>query len=348
MSGMDSETPMRTVEFRPHRLLRSPHVQSVLASSGVRRWLFRRRRQALEGAAVEHILDCGDGVRLQGFHSEQKALPRARGLLVLLHGWEGSVNSSYVLHTGARMLAEGWDIFRLNFRDHGDTHHLNPEMFHSCRLDEVVGALREVARRLPHGPLVLAGFSLGGNFALRVALRASAEGIPLDHALAVCPAVHPPSILDAIERAPWFYHEYFMLKWRGSLKRKRRLFPSHVKLDDAELAHDMRTLTRVMVERHTDFGTLDNYLNGYSIAGDTLAGMRVPCTILTSMDDPIIPISDFHSLTLAPGTELDVAPAGGHCGFIRDFSLRSWTEDYIADKLARVAARVGQAASANA
>jgi predicted alpha/beta-fold hydrolase len=328
---------MRHLEFRPHRLLRSPHLQSVLASSGVRRWLFRRRRAALEGLASEHILDCGAGVRLQGFHSAQTVRGQARGLVVLLHGWEGSATSSYVLHTGARLLAEGWDVFRLNFRDHGDTHHLNREMFHSCRLDEVVGAVQEIARRFASRPLVLTGFSLGGNFALRVALRAADAGLPLAYTLAVCPAVHPPSILDAIEAAPWFYHDYFMLKWRGSIKRKRALFPQEVQLSDKELGHDMRTLTRVMVERHTDFGTLDNYLNGYSIAGDRLAGLNVPATILTAVDDPIIPIADFQSLTLSPTTELEVAPAGGHCGFIRDFSLRSWTEDYIAAKLAPLA-----------
>ena len=33
----------------------------------------------------------------------------------------------------------------------------------------------------------------------------------------------------------------------------------------------MRELTRWMVERHTDFGTLDDYFEGYSIAGDRLA-----------------------------------------------------------------------------
>lgn len=326
---------MRSIDFRPHRLLRSPHVQSVLSSSGLRRWLFRRRRQALEGAATELVLDCGDGVRLQGFHSRQTTRTHARGLVVLLHGWEGSVGSSYVLHTGARLLIEGWDVFRLNFRDHGQTHHLNREMFHSCRLDEVVCAVAEVARRFPERPLAIVGYSLGGNFALRVALRAPAAGIPLVHAIAVCPAIHPPSILDAIERAPWFYHAYFMRKWRESLRRKRQLFPESVHLDDADLRANMRELTRRMVERHTRFGTLDAYLDGYSIAGDRLADLSVPATILTAADDPIIPIDDFRSMKLSPTTELDVAPAGGHCGFIRDFSLRSWTEDYIAMKLAQ-------------
>lgn len=328
---------MRAAEFTPHRLLRNPHVQSVLASSGVRRWLLRGGRAALEARSKELILDCGDGVRLQGFHSTQDARPHARGLVVLLHGWEGSVQSSYLLHTGARLLAEGWDVFRLNFRDHGDTHHLNAEMFHSCRLDEVVGALQEVARRFAPRPMAVAGFSLGGNFALRVALRAPAAGLPLSYALAVCPALHPPAILEAIERAPWFYHAYFMRKWRESLRRKQRLFPESARFSAAELGSSMRELTRTMVQRHTDFGSLDAYLDGYSIAGDRLADLAVPTTILTASDDPIIPVDGFRALKLAPSTELEIAPAGGHCGFIRDFSLRSWTEDFIAERLGRLA-----------
>ncbi|UXI68309.1 YheT family hydrolase [Tahibacter amnicola] len=328
---------MHASDFLPHRLLRNAHLQSVLASSGVRRWLFRRRRQALETGSVEHILDCGDGVRLQGFYSAQAVRETARGLAILLHGWEGSVQSGYLLHTGARLLSEGWDVFRLNFRDHGDTHHLNPELFHSCRLDEVVGAVQEVARRFPSRPLVLAGFSLGGNFALRIALRAPAVGLPLSYALAVCPAVHPPAILDAIERAPWFYHAYFMRKWRDSLKRKKSLFPEAARFTESELNVSMRELTATMVERHTDFGSLDAYLNGYSIAGDRLADLSVPTTILTAADDPIIPVEGFHDLKLSASTELEIAPAGGHCGFIRDFSLRSWTEDYISVKFGRVA-----------
>lgn len=328
---------MKPIDFKPHRLLRNPHVQSVLASSGVRRWLFRRRRQAFEGATVEHILDCGDGVRLQGFYSRQTVREAPRGLVVLLHGWEGSAQSTYLMQTGSRVTAEGWDVFRLNFRDHGETHHLNTEMFHSCRLDEVVGAVREAVRLFTPRKLVVAGFSLGGNFALRVALRAPAAGIPLDYALAICPAIHPPSILEAIESAPWFYHAYFMRKWRDSLRRKQSLYPQSARFDDNELRYSMRELTRTMVERHTDFGTLDAYLQGYSIAGDRLADLAVPATLLSAADDPIIPISGFRDLKLSPTTELEIAPAGGHCGFIRDFSMRSWTEDYIAEKLARIA-----------
>jgi uncharacterized protein len=326
---------VNAADYRPPRLLRNPHVQSVLASSGVRRLLFRRRMSMLERGVSEHVLDCGDGVRLLGLHTPQRALPKARGVVVLLHGWEGSVQSSYLLHTGARLLAEGYDVFRLNFRDHGETHHLNPELFHSCRLDEVVGAVGAVAAMFPDLTLGIAGFSLGGNFALRVALRAPEAGIPLAYALAVCPAISPSDAMNAIEQGPWFYEAYFLRKWRRSLELKQRAFPQPALFSADDMRGNLRELTRALVLRHTGFDSIEAYFDGYSIAGDRLASMRVPTTILTSADDPIIPVADFRKLTLPPCVELDIAPAGGHCGFIHSLSLTSWTEDYIAERMLR-------------
>ena len=92
----------------------------------------------------------------------------------MLHGWEGSVDSSYMRMTAARLLEAGFDVVRLNFRDHGQTHHLNEGLFHSNLLDEVVHAAGDVAQRFPAQRMVVAGYSLGGNFALRLALRAPA------------------------------------------------------------------------------------------------------------------------------------------------------------------------------
>jgi predicted alpha/beta-fold hydrolase len=257
-------------------------------------------------------------------------------LVVLLHGWEGSAQSTYMGHTASRLLAEGCDVFRLNFRDHGDTHHLNRELFHSCRIDEVVGAVAEVARRFGERPLLIGGFSLGGNFALRVALRAPAAGIPLAWVFAVCPAISPHATLDAIEDSPWFYEHYFLRKWRGSLKRKQALFPDAELFTRQEMNGNLRELTRKLVLRHTDFGTLENYLDGYSIAGEALRDLTIPTTILTAADDPVIPVADFRALQLAPTTELTIAEHGGHCGFIRDWRLRSWAEDFLVERLQRI------------
>jgi hypothetical protein len=324
---------MRATEFSPAGVLRNPHLQSLLASSSLRRFHFRHRHREVERASNEHILDCGSGVRLQGFHAMQSVGVRPRGLVVLLHGWEGSARSSYMLNVGSRLLREGYDVFRLNLRDHGDTHHLNREIFHSCRIDEVVGALAAIARRFATRPLTLAGFSLGGNFALRVALRAPARAVPIERVVAICPAIRPRRVLEALERGPWIYHAYFMGKWRRSLKRKQELFPDLYRFDRRFLAQNMRELTAGLIARYTDFPSLEHYLDGYGIQEDRLRGLALPTYILTAQDDPVIPVEDFHALQLPAHAELEIAPHGGHCGFIADWSLRSVAEDYLLARL---------------
>ncbi|MEE8308284.1 MAG: alpha/beta fold hydrolase, partial [Gammaproteobacteria bacterium] len=166
-----------------------PHVQSVLASSAFRKQLMLRRawRLVASSESVDIVLE--DGVHLRGFYAA--APTQSRGLVIFIHGWEGSADSQYVLSAAHVLHAEGYEIFRLNLRDHGGTVHLNEELFHSCRINEVVAAVRWVTERYAAPRNFLAGFSLGGNFGLRVAVRATAAGIELDRVIAVCPVLSP-------------------------------------------------------------------------------------------------------------------------------------------------------------
>ena len=240
--------------------------------------------------------------------------------------------------TAAQLLSRGFEVFRLNFRDHGGTHHLNEEIFHSCRIDEVVHAACDVAARfVPRGsglPVVVAGYSLGGNFALRLALRAPAAGLSLAHVAAVCPVLDPARTMDAMERGLPVYAWHFEQKWRRSLQRKRALFPQLHDFDDRVLGQRMRALTRWLVERQTDFGTLERYFDGYAIAGDRLAALQPTASILTAADDPVIPVDDFHALKLPASATLEVSPRGGHCGFIENARLDGFAERWIAQRLA--------------
>lgn len=318
---------MNAPPFTPPRLLRNPHLQSVLASHRLRRWLRRDALRALQDQAKHCLLDCGDGVRLQGWFNPA-AMP-ARGLVVLLHGWEGSAQSSYLCNTAVALLDAGFSVFRLEFRDHGDGQHLNEGLFHSCLIDEVVGAVAEVGRRWPMQPLLLAGFSLGGNFALRVALRAPAAGIALAHTIAVCPAIDPPEVLRAMERAPFFYQQYFLMKWRRSLRRKQLAFPEHYDFGPWMRGLGLRAMTQELIVRYSGFDSLEQYLDGYALTGSRLAALSVPTTILSSEDDPIIPVAGFRELSLPPCVQVHLVPHGGHCGFLEDWRLRSWAERFV-------------------
>jgi predicted alpha/beta-fold hydrolase len=325
----------RFLRFRPPFGLRSGHFQSLLASSAVRRQFVLRRSEALRRVAEVWTLDGGDDIRLQGLYSRQQG--ESRGLTVIFHGWEGSVNSNYVLGNGARLYSEGFDVFRLNFRDHGETHHLNHEIFHSCRIDEVVNAVRDLQDRLGAQRWRLAGYSLGGNFAMRAALRAEQAGLDIARVVAVNPVINPANAMIAMEQGLKFYERYFERKWSRSLRIKQKAFPD---LYGEETWYDIKGLrerTHYLATRHAGFANAEEYFRGYSIAEDRLAPLTVPSTILTSEDDPVVPVGDFRELPENPQLELIVTRYGGHCGFLKNWKLESMAEDLIAERFRQVA-----------
>lgn len=319
--------PAGVPAFVPAAGLGNPHLQSLFASSQLRRRRALSRWPGLTAAAQTTLIDCGDGTRLQGAYSPAAGTPR--GLVILFHGWEGSIESSYMYATGGALHAAGWSVFRLNFRDHGDSHHLNAEPFHSCRLDEILGAVGQILRQVPVRPVVVVGFSLGGNFALRVALHGPGRGLPISRAVAVCPPLTPSRVMAKLESSPFAYEAYFMRKWTGSLKRKAELFPAHYPDREWHRTRRLRALTARLVERYTPFPNIDAYLDGYAVGGERLLALPVPATIIAAADDPVIPASDFAELAAPPALTLIVHPRGGHCGFLEDWQLRSWPERFL-------------------
>lgn len=304
----------------------------MLASTAARRGPIARRAAPLIAAQREMLLDCGAGVRLQCFRST----PRAGGTsipVVLLHGWEGSAESLYILSLGQQLFDRGFDVLRLNLRDHGDTHHLNRELFHSCLLPEVVGAMRALQAALGGKPLRLVGFSLGGNFMLRVGAQARAAGLDIARIIAVSPVLDPSDTLRALESGFAAYPLYFVRKWWRSLLKKQAAWPAHYDFKGLRRVRDLRRLTAELISRFTDFGSLEEYLDGYSITGAALLGLEAPTTLITSLDDPIIPAGGLERLAHPPSLHIVVTRFGGHCGFLDRLNGPTWVERRILTEL---------------
>jgi len=337
--------------FRPPWWLHNRHLQSILPSLPVRRRRMARSLAPLLDASRTVVLDCGDGVRLQAFHAAPPAggpgaAPGAR-LAVLLHGWEGSADSIYVLSLAQQLFARGFEVVRLNLRDHGATHHLNRELFHSCRLPEVVGAVRRVQWLYPGRSLCLAGFSLGGNFMLRVAAQADAADLTIAKVLAISPVLDPVATLHAMENGFSAYERYFLRKWTRSLALKQAAWPGEYDFSALRRERSVRRITAELVRSHTEFASLEEYLNGYAIVGPRLAHLAVPATIITSLDDPLIPARDLERLAPTPSLRVIATRHGGHCGFMERGAGSTWAELTAAAELdAPATAAPGEAGAA--
>jgi uncharacterized protein len=317
--------------FRSPRWLRGAHLQSVLPSLPPHRNWARWRARAVLSAARPWDLDCGAGVRLLAWHSPSRE-PGAR-TAVLLHGWEGSADSGYVLSLAALLHAHGYGIVRLNLRDHGGTHALNRDLFHSCRLADVTGALRAIAARCPGQRLFLGGFSLGANFLL----RACAEpGLPpaVAGVAAISPVLDPERALRALEQGWPVYHSYFVRRWSRSLRRKQRSWPQHYDFGELLRSRSLRIMTDVLVRDCTDFANTASYLDGYAITGARLLTLSVPARVLIADDDPIIPAADLARLAPSPLLRVRRTAHGGHCGFLRWPMTHAYADRFVLEQFA--------------
>lgn len=316
---------MQTLEsFQPPLLLKNAHVQTILASSRLRTLGPNTMREV----AREEIIETAAGVKLLGYHSVQND-SRAKGLAILLHGWEGSADSTYVLRCGKILYANGYDIFRLNFRDHGDSHHLNKGVFYAVLLEEVYQAVMQAAGFSRGRPVFLVGFSLGANFVLRILKKCVSVRIAnLSHAVSISPVLNPQKSTTKIDRIA-FIRKYFLAKWRRSLTKKQTLFPELYDFGDLMGLKTIQALTDALLEKYSDFPTAQDYFNAYSVRGPAIADVDTPTTIIVAQDDPIIPIKDFYDLKLNKHIRLVIHPHGGHNGFITGFKLQSWYENEI-------------------
>jgi predicted alpha/beta-fold hydrolase len=308
-----------------------------LSSLPPRRGRVERYAIPVRAASEELLLECGDGVTLQAFHASPSKHGREPGkrLAVLLHGWEGSADSTYVLSLSQSLFAQDFEVVRLNLRDHGTTHHLNRELFHSCRLPEVVGAVRTLAKQFAGLPIVLGGFSLGGNFMLRVAAHREARDLPLQRVIAVSPVLDPAVTLETLERGSPLYHHYFVRKWSRSLAKKQLAWPDHYDFGDLLRVRSLREMTRQLVLAHTEYPSMDEYLAGYAITGDRLTTLAAPATVLMSLDDPIIESRDLARLARAPRLDIVTTARGGHCGFLENLGGSNWIDAQAVKWLSR-------------
>jgi predicted alpha/beta-fold hydrolase len=310
--------------YRPPFWARDPLVQTSLGRARYRRW----GPNAMLEHAREEILTTPEGIRLQCFVSTLKGRTR-RGSAILLPGWESSAHTTYMVCLGRKLFQEGFDVYRLNFRDHGGTHHLNEGMFHGALLQEVADAVGMIGADSNGTPVTLIGFSMGGNFALRLACL---ELPFLNTIYAVSPVLKPLASTRKMDENP-LMRAYFREKWLRSMKRKEALFPDRYNFEELYQESHILKMTEIILGKYTDFPSVEAYFDQYTLTPERLAEVRIPATVIVSEDDPVlddVPYTDYLSLK---NVWFSVQKYGGHIGFIRPTLRVSWADRFITRRM---------------
>jgi predicted alpha/beta-fold hydrolase len=269
----------------------------------------------------------------------------AHPLIVALHGLEGSSAAHYMRGVANKGFRAGFNVLLLNQRNCGGTEHLGPGLYHSGLTDDADSVIRSVTASASIDRVVVAGYSLGGNLALKLAGDYGQTPPPwLRGVCAVSPVMDLPSSVAALERRQNRLYEWnFVCALRSRMRRKNACHPG--RFDLSPLA-SIRTI-RQFDERYTapsfGFGGATDYYYRAS-AMRVVDRIRVPALILTAEDDPFVPCAPFRdpAVTGNPHLQVIITAHGGHCAFLSEASGGSdgyWAEDRIVEfALARTAA----------
>jgi len=251
------------------------------------------------------------------------------GQIVLLHGLEGSSNGGYIVSFTQAALKCGFGVHRLNMRSCGGTEHLSATMYHSGLTSDTLQVLRSIqARNL--GPLFLAGFSLGGN----VALKLAGELRRTDLLTAVCAISTPVDLACAVRAIDkpgnLIYARRFLSRLKDRVRRKHPLQPDLYPIDGLDKIRSIWAFDDRYTAPLFGFGTAANYYATQSSAR-FLEYIEIPTLVVTAQDDPLVPFEMYRRKVFQTNPALTlVAPAhGGHLGFLSRTRPRFWLDELL-------------------
>jgi uncharacterized protein len=210
-------------------------------------------------------------------------------------------------------------VVRLNQRNCGDTEHLSRGLYHSGLTHDPLFVLQELVERDRLPAVAIAGYSLGGNLALKLAGDLGDAAPPeLKAVCAVSPTMDLAECVAALERRSNLIYEWnFVRNLRGRMKRKSAAWPGTYDLSALRRVRTVRQFDEAYTAPHHGFRDAADYYHRAS-AMRVIDRIRVPALILTAEDDPFVPASPFRdpAVTGNPNLTVVITPAGGHCAYV--------------------------------
>jgi uncharacterized protein len=301
------------MSFVPRRGLRNGHVMTLYA------WAMPRRFPRLP-PPVPRYFDVAPDARVLA-HCHWQPVPREAATVLALHGLEGSSFAHYMCGLADKAFAAGFNVVRLNQRNCGGTETLSSGLYHSGLTADPRAVIDELLRldRLP--AVFVAGYSLGGNLALKLAGEYGEAPPPeLLGVAAVSPVAEVGECVRALERRTNLIYEWnFVRNLRARMRRKDRIWPGRFPVERLRDVRTVRMFDDVFTAPHFGFNGADDYYYRAS-SMRVVDRIRVPALILSAKDDPFVPWAPFTGpgVVQNPHITLELTSHGGHCAFIAE------------------------------
>lgn len=288
----------KLLNFRPVPGLTSPSLQMIISN-------FSPPGNAPLSQSL--LVSLADGDQLSCEISTPISWQPHNFTIAMVHGLGGSHLSSYMIRLSRKFFQHGMRVVRINLRGCGTGKGLNCLPYNNGNSDDVRTVLETLKAKAPLSPIVLIGFSLGGNVALKMAGELGDQAATLlSRLFAVCPVL---DIADAVYRISqkknWIYHRYYLrtLRQQGKQWLKGKVISSMHDIDEQVTAP----------------------LWGYKNAQDYyekcssckyIKNICITCDLLLAADDPFIDYNILKHIKLSSTTNVWITPFGSHMGFL--------------------------------
>jgi predicted alpha/beta-fold hydrolase len=207
--------------------------------------------------------------------------------------------------------------------------------YHSGATEDLAAVVEHALQEIP-GPLLLIGFSLGGNLILKY-LGERTPPTRLIAAAAISAPIDLSSCADALDlkTGNLLYRSRFLRSLNAKASQKAKHFPAQVAALNGSALRTVRAFDEAYTAPLHGFLSAADYYTRCS-ALSLLPNLSLPTLLLNASDDPLLaPLS--HPTALAanhPHLHLETPAHGGHVAFLdprRPF--RSWIDQRVPDFL---------------
>lgn len=293
-------------QFKPAWWLPNSHLQTIWPTF----CRSRIRKLPLERERLE--MPDGDFIDLDWLDKNNTGVP----LVIILHGFEGSIDSPYARGMMQKINEQGWRCVFMHFRGCSGEPNRLPRGYHSGETADVSCMIKMFRQREPDVPIAAIGYSLGGNVLLKWLGETGCKN-PLKAAIAISVPFELQKAADRIQQGfSRLYQWYFLKCIRERLLNKFQSVPPHLDPDLLLRAATVREFDNKYTAPLHGFSNADEYYTAAS-SRQYLRSIQIPTLVLHARDDPfmtedVIPGADEVSSSVT----LEVTEAGGHVGFI--------------------------------
>jgi len=257
-------------------------------------------------------------------------------IVIVLHGLEGSIDSSYARGMLAAINQQGWRGVLMHFRGCSGEHNLKDRSYHSGETADLRFLVDTLRKRHPEATLSAVGYSLGGN-----ALLKYLGEYKDDSQLTAVTAVSVPYTLS--NSAAKLEKGFSRLYQRHLLNRliNKTLSKFQDRQAPVDIANINNLNTFQLFDHHITapihgFKSGDDYYE-QSSSRQYLNKITTPTLLIHSKDDPFMSVEAIpRQDELSASVILELSNHGGHVGFVSGdvpWNAKYWLEQRIPEFL---------------